>query len=408
MRKFSMIIMSAVLLMTLALGSCAGNTKTDDVSPSAGGPSAAPTTAQTFPEMSGPAESAESSKVPDTSPAQMNGHGLVFGGAEDEFFGAYENTDRALDALEPLLFSAVWATIDVTDLFHAEDDPVDAGFEWTTVYHLINDYGLERDGVAVKNGDIIVTADAMAVFFKDAFAADAIPEIAGSMAGLISYDAGSGSYTLVSADGGGMTFVLKAMTLSLSSAANDGSHSASLQFDIVSNDGTVESTLAVEIIPSDASSYHYSILAAYPVESASLPNPVRETTAQQIMDTLGLSFTIPDRASNVRYFTIDAADGGTLAQAVFTLDGMEIIARIQPAASFTDISGVYTEWTTSEDIAVNYSSGEAYLNDNGEGVCLWYDAAPGLMYSIYLNANAEIKTLTALANELFVPVQGDA
>ena len=407
MKKISMIIMSAVLFMTLALASCAQSAKTDDASPSAGEPSVEPTTAQTSPNVSQPAESAAPSVEPDTSPARMNGYGLVFGGAEDEFFGAYENTDRALDALEPLLFSAVWATMDVTDLFHVENAPVDAGFEWTTVYHLVNDYGFEQDGVTAQNGDLVATIDVMEGFFKDAFAADTIPPIEGEMAGLISFDGAPGLYTFTSADGGGMTFVLKSIALSLSSAANDGSHSATLQFDIVLNDGSVDRALAVEIIPSDASSYHYSILAAYPVEESSVPNPLRESSAQEIMDTLGLSFTIPDRAEDVVYYIVDVGDA-SLAQADFTLDGLDIVYRLQATASFTDISGAYKDWANAESVQINYSSGEVYYNDSGSGVCLWYDAAPGLMYAVYMSRNANVDTLTALGNELFVPVQGDA
>jgi hypothetical protein len=139
-----------------------------------------------------------------------------------------------------------------------------------------------------------------------------------------------------------------------------------------------------------------------------MPNPMRESSAQEILDTLGLSFAIPDRAEDVAYYIIDMDDGTALAQAVFTLDGTEITYRIQPAASFTDISGVYEDWTTAESVQIQYGSGEAYCSDSGKGVCLWYDAAPGLMYSVYMSANADIDTLAALAGELFVPMQGDA
>jgi hypothetical protein len=99
----------------------------------------------------------------------MNAYVLTFGGAEDEFFSAYENTDRALDALEPLLFSAVWAAHDVEGLFHVEDDPADARFEGTTVYHMINDYEFDKAGLTQAGGNVIVTAEVWAISSFEAF-----------------------------------------------------------------------------------------------------------------------------------------------------------------------------------------------------------------------------------------------
>ncbi len=357
---------------------------------------------------SAPAEIIEPSRDPSHAPAQLNAYVLTFGGAEDEFFSAYENTDRALDALAPLLFSAVWAALDVEGLFHVEDDPADARFEWTTVYHMINDYEFDKAGLTQAGGNVIVTADSMGDFFLEAFGQSDIPDIPPAFSHMISHDAQSGDYTLTASSGGGMVFVLKSIALSLSSSAADGSRSASLQFDVISGNGTVDRTLAVEIKPSEVSSYHYSILAAYPVEMTGIPNPMRESSAQEILDTLGLSFAIPDRAEDVAYYTIELGEATARAQAVLTLDGNEIIYRIQPAALFTDISGVYEDWTTAESVPIQYGSGEAYCSDSGKGICLWYDAAPGLMHCVYMSANADIDTLAALADELFVPVQGDA
>lgn len=413
MRKSFAVILLAFILMTPLLASCATTADTDapssppaDQSPS---PTAeAPPSEDIEATASAPVEILEPSRDPSHAPAQMNAYVLTFGGAEDEFFSAYENTDRALDALEPLLFPAVWAALDAEGLFHVEDDPADARFKWTTVYHMIKDYTSEKTGLTQSDGNFIVTADSMGDFFLEAFEQSEVPDIPPELSGLISCDAQSGDYTLNGADGGGMIFVLRSIALSLSSSAADGSRSASLQFDVLSNGGTVDRTLAVEVRPSEVSSYHYSILAAYPVEISGMPNPMRESSAQEILDTLGLSFAIPDRAEDVAYHIIDMDDGTALAQAVFTLDGTEITYRIQPAASFTDISGVYEDWTTAESVQIQYGSGEAYCSDSGKGVCLWYDAAPGLMYSVYMSANADIDTLAALAGELFVPMQGDA
>jgi hypothetical protein len=38
-----------------------------------------------------------------------------------------------------------------------------------------------------------------------------------------------------------------------------------------------------------------------------------------------------------------------------------------------------------------------------EGICLWYDTVPGLMYCIYAETGAAEASLLSLANELYVP-----
>ena len=411
MKKINVVLMSLVLLLTLVLTACSQTAKIDNTSSPSAEQSAMPsdnTSEDIQVTDDDVAESVEPSAEIDESFAQMNAYELLFGGSEDEFFSAYDNTNRALDALEPLLFSAVWATMDVEDLFFVEDEPADASFEWTTVYHMINDYEFDKTGVTWENGNIVVSSDAMEDFFLEAFAVFVIPEIPEDLSALISYDAAAGTYTLLSADGGGMTFVLKTIALSLSSSAADGSQSASLQFDIVLNDGTVAGTLAVEIIPSEISSYHYTIQAAYPVEPIALPNPMQESNEQEIMETLGISFDLPEGTEDVKYFIIDAGDEPAMAQAMFMYNGANITYRIQSGAEFADISGVYEEWATTDTAEIGYCSGEIYLSDDGQGVCLWFDTVPGLMYSVYMDTQADAEALAVLANELFVPMQGDA
>jgi hypothetical protein len=128
------------------------------------------------------------------------------------------------------------------------------------------------------------------------------------------------------------------------------------------------------------------------------------------MVTLGLSLADPVGAAEVVDYppSSEMGDGTTaLAQArVLTLDGNEI--NPDPAARCLRISTAFLcAWTTANAIR-SVRSGEAYCSDSAKGICLWYDAAPGLMHCVYMSANADIDTLAALADELFVPVQGDA
>lgn len=141
------------------------------------------------------------------------------------------------------------------------------------------------------------------------------------------------------------------------------------------------------------------------VPPAGIPNPMRESSAVEILDTLGITFRIPDTAVDVSYFIIDSGSGAKTAQAVFKLDQVVYTYRIQPASAFTDISGAYFDWTAIQPVEVGYCSGEVRFIAGEQGVCLWYDVVPGLMYSIYTDSGASGDGLLALANELFVSAE---
>jgi hypothetical protein len=135
-------------------------------------------------------------------------------------------------------------------------------------------------------------------------------------------------------------------------------------------------------------------------------NPIKESSRQEILDELGISFAIPARAENSSYQIIQGEEA--TAQAKFTLDGAGVTYRIQPASAFTDISGVNAEWESEAAVSIKYLTGEARFNKGAEGVCLWYDTVPGLMYCVYVETGAAEESLKSIANELFVPMQGDA
>lgn len=138
---------------------------------------------------------------------------------------------------------------------------------------------------------------------------------------------------------------------------------------------------------------------------SNIPNPVHDSTAAEILETLGITFHIPDDALEVSYYIIDEGNEKTIAQAKFTRNNIEYTFRIQSKAAFEDISGAYYDWTTVKEIEVSYCSGELRYNDGKEGICLWYDTVPGLMYSVYTGENATEESLMSLANDLFVPVK---
>ena len=101
---------------------------------------------------------------------------------------------------------------------------------------------------------------------------------------------------------------------------------------------------------------------------------------------------------------IDSGDGKKIAQAVFTKNGVTYTYRIRPTAtSFEDISGAYFDWGITKNIKVSYNSGEVRYNKDEQGVILWYDIVPGLMYCIYADNNSTEQSLLEIANEVYVP-----
>ena len=144
--------------------------------------------------------------------------------------------------------------------------------------------------------------------------------------------------------------------------------------------------------------------------NASLANPMVETTADDIINTFGFRFGEIEGAQDVKYFLIN----GDLAQMSFTKDGLDYTARIQSAGEFTDISGMNYTWTVTDDCKIGYSDGKCmrYISDTEQvDLCEWYDIAPGIMYSLSAGgegADLDGFDITAIANQIFVPLQGEA
>mgnify|MGYP004450796991 FL=1 len=143
-------------------------------------------------------------------------------------------------------------------------------------------------------------------------------------------------------------------------------------------------------------------------------NPVVESDAATIMQTLGVEFAIPEGSSDVSYAIIN----GETAQMLFYDEaGTQFMARIKSTADFEDISGYYYNWTSEgEKDKVGYCDAElkSYVSEDETGIdndaqlILWYDKVPGLMYSLA----AEGKDLNGLdiavkAAQVYIQTQGD-
>lgn len=144
---------------------------------------------------------------------------------------------------------------------------------------------------------------------------------------------------------------------------------------------------------------------AEPTETpvSGVANPLVESDADEIMQQLGLALSIPEGAENVQYFILS----GDTEEMHFTLNGLDYVARLKPTASFEDISGMYYEWTDTLDDELNGRECKLmrYCGSDGDvDLCLWYDAVPGLMYSLTTSdSSLDGFDITAAALKVFDP-----
>lgn len=133
-----------------------------------------------------------------------------------------------------------------------------------------------------------------------------------------------------------------------------------------------------------------------------LPNPVQESTAEDITKELNVKFAVPDGAKNIRYSII----AGNLAQMDFIWNEAECTARIKRDAESEDISGFYYNWSNETPCTVGENAGIAkwQITEVGEvvGICLWQNKASNLTYSVSMKKNADSEKLIALANAVYI------
>lgn len=139
--------------------------------------------------------------------------------------------------------------------------------------------------------------------------------------------------------------------------------------------------------------------------AAGLANPVHEATVDSILTDLGIDMSACD-AYEAAYSTIDGEP--TVAQAQFTADGLSYTYRIAAAAEATDISGLFYKWDEETTATVADREASVVITKDGVGCISWFDVVPGIMYTLSMDKGATAELLTDMANQLFVPLQGEA
>ena len=136
-------------------------------------------------------------------------------------------------------------------------------------------------------------------------------------------------------------------------------------------------------------------------------NPIHETDAAGVAERLGATMTAPEGAENVSYRLIDGEQ--PIGEMTFTLEGRDYAYRMAPSAMGEEsIDGMHYDWQQSGETPVGYLSAALSWNEGGAGVIRWFDTVPGMLYSLSMNEGASREALSATANLLFAPLQGEA
>lgn len=154
---------------------------------------------------------------------------------------------------------------------------------------------------------------------------------------------------------------------------------------------------------------------------------MEETTEQGLIEKTNVSLPAPEGATDVQYFAYMLEN--PIAEMRFTLDGVAMNERAQitdliafpvkgedvvaacekgdPIENPADISGYYYMWDSYEPAQVQNREAQCYTSKDGEGLIIWLDVVPGVLYTLTMDKNATPEALVAAADRTFYPLQGE-
>ena len=135
-------------------------------------------------------------------------------------------------------------------------------------------------------------------------------------------------------------------------------------------------------------------------------------TAREVLLLTGLELaSAPTNAENIQY-RVFSYQNLVIAETTFlyndTLCAYRMAASQEITEYVTDISELNITFSSVIPGNVDYCLAKLSFNPNKEGKIIWYDIVPGITYSLSVDSNASEELLLQLANELFVPAQGDS
>ena len=148
--------------------------------------------------------------------------------------------------------------------------------------------------------------------------------------------------------------------------------------------------------------------------NAQIANPWRDVTETEARAVYPQTFAVPEGAENAAWRVMETAGSPALLQLEFDLDGNRFTARQQQTGNRdADLSGMYYTWTVQDSMTLrNGLTGTMcrYIGaDETADLCIWYDEASGMSYSLGVTAkDLDGFDLRAAAEALFPPALPDA
>ena len=134
-------------------------------------------------------------------------------------------------------------------------------------------------------------------------------------------------------------------------------------------------------------------------------------TAFALMDAQSYTVPSPPEGAEVLDYDLFQLDGMTVTEVSFLSDGLTWRYRMAPTDDVTDhipdLSG-FAGGDRTAQCAVQWCDAALRWTEGGAGAVIWKDVAPGLAYSLTVDAGASEPLLTGMARRIFVPAQGDA
>lgn len=135
------------------------------------------------------------------------------------------------------------------------------------------------------------------------------------------------------------------------------------------------------------------------------------STAGDILNTLGYNLDVAPAGAKELVFRKLTKDDLAVGETTFVLDGIFYAYRVAATnvveEEFADISGIEEEFAQETVGEIGWCSARLSFTENESGKIVWFDPAPGLLYSLYMERGASEEALLDAAQLLYDPAQND-
>lgn len=140
------------------------------------------------------------------------------------------------------------------------------------------------------------------------------------------------------------------------------------------------------------------------VGGTQMANPMKAVSYGEMVETVGIPLNTPQGAKDVCYYTI-TGESAVIEEMVFTLNGREYACRASATEmDVTRLSGVWFTNGAAKTTPVAFLKGTLFTQGK-TGVLYWDDRVPGICYSVFCADCDDPAALTAIAEDIFVPMQ---